>query len=735
MPNYDFLTLNSSDFEEFVCDILNKENKYSKHYSTFKVGKDKGIDLLYSSEQNIYEIVGQAKHYYRTGIKGLLSLLEKEEVSKVLALNPDKYIVATSVDLGVDNKGFIKKIFNPFIKELGDIYGLKDLNRLIGEFPEILELHYKLWLSDFSIIKKILVSDLDFRSTLFSEEELKKRIRLFVETDILNHSKQILIDNKIIVITGEPGIGKTTLAEMLVYEYLGKGFKLSYVYDSSELEKAFSDDNSKQIIYFDDFLGSTKIDISDAKRGERFLTKTLRLISNNPNKFIILTTRSYLLASAKDESERLTRDFQKYINLEINLSNYTETIKKRILLNHIENSEIREDFKDLFKDSSVFNFITNHKNFSPRLIEFITNNDSIKKITDVKNYKKNIYNCLNHPQEIWKHAYKEQITDEERLLLNTLFSFGEKANLADLTDAFDKRLAYEVTNNNYHRKQNVIQNTLQRLKGNYIKIDNTNTVYFISPSLLDFLELYLLTDVNEINAIIKNIKYSQQLTGRFFSLINENVITYDFPMELEEEISSNYRSFITNFSKDQDLLRLSLIIEKYFINKEKGYAIIHDILDDIDSWESLYDNYDLNKSFTNLIDRIPTNSDIFILINSKIEDIADDLISGAYNLDDLIEQLENIEFRFNLSELNLPNLEFRLDEYFADLLYEAAEYLRDWGTDHSDLDDKKKEIEEFETKIHNLGIDYNVDYSELDDNDWSDIFTWNEIRRQMEKDD
>jgi len=93
MADYDFSTLNSSDLEELVCDLLNakeKKNGTGIIFRTFKDGKDKGIDILYSTLVHPYEIVGQVKHYYRSGYDALLKNLKIYEKNKVDILKPTK---------------------------------------------------------------------------------------------------------------------------------------------------------------------------------------------------------------------------------------------------------------------------------------------------------------------------------------------------------------------------------------------------------------------------------------------------------------------------------------------------------------------------------------------------------------------------------------------------------------------------------------------------------------------
>lgn len=138
MAEYDFSTLGSSDFEKLVCDLLNasQSSENSITYKLFKDGKDKGIDFLYSTPNMQYNHVGQAKHYYRTGYKGLKTHLTDKEVSKVKALNPKKYILATSVDLTVNQTIELKQVFKPYIKDLSDIYGKKNINQLLDHHQD-----------------------------------------------------------------------------------------------------------------------------------------------------------------------------------------------------------------------------------------------------------------------------------------------------------------------------------------------------------------------------------------------------------------------------------------------------------------------------------------------------------------------------------------------------------------------------------------------------------------------
>lgn len=416
MAHYDFSTLNSSDLEDLVCDLLNAEipDDSPVRYKTFKDGKDKGIDFLYSTEENLYEQVGQVKHYYRTGFSGMLTDLKAMEVDKVTKLDPNRYIFATSVDLLVSETEKIKAAFEPYIKDLNDIYGKKNLNSLIESHDNILANHFKLWFSDTSVLTKILNSDLQFRSSDLFENELKKRLRLYVKTSSFDLIRENLAEHNFVMITGEPGVGKTTLAEMLIYEYLKDDYKLLFILsDIKEVERVLVNDDSKQIFYFDDFLGSNSAEINKSQGSESAFLNIIGRIKRMTNKKFIFTTRSIVLNTVIQESEKFKRFSKKSNEVVFQLTEYSSAIKEELLKNHIDESEIEINLKNIILRKDIFDFIVSHQNFNPRSVEFITINENVKMFNE-REFESFIRENFNNPNEIWKHAYDNQIDDTDR---------------------------------------------------------------------------------------------------------------------------------------------------------------------------------------------------------------------------------------------------------------------------------------------------------------------------------
>ncbi|PJI52525.1 hypothetical protein CTI14_40935, partial [Methylobacterium radiotolerans] len=97
----------------------------------------------------------------------------------------------------------------------------------------------------------------EVRHAEFEVERIRSKLPLFVQNSSFSRAQQLLSEQRIVIISGVPGIGKTTLAEMLLYAHLDRGYQPVVLQtDVSEGKKLFRQQD-KQIFYYDDFLGQT----------------------------------------------------------------------------------------------------------------------------------------------------------------------------------------------------------------------------------------------------------------------------------------------------------------------------------------------------------------------------------------------------------------------------------------------------------------------------------------------
>src|ERR1700680_2444694 len=94
MPKYDLTSLSSQDFEELIRDLLQRQ--WGIPLEAFRAGRDRGIDLRYAPAFGGTTIV-QCKHFAVSGYSRLLTSLRAQEFPKIAQLDPERYVVATSV--------------------------------------------------------------------------------------------------------------------------------------------------------------------------------------------------------------------------------------------------------------------------------------------------------------------------------------------------------------------------------------------------------------------------------------------------------------------------------------------------------------------------------------------------------------------------------------------------------------------------------------------------------------
>jgi hypothetical protein len=171
---YDFFTLSPLDFERLCRDLLSRS--LGIEFESFKPGRDRGMDIRGSSMAGEI-VIGQCKHYLRTGYAGLLAACKKETL-KIQAENHTRYILATSVPLSPTQKDALLKALSPWCLGTDDIYGQDDLNALLRRFPDVENSHFKLWLTSSAALEKIVNASSYARGDLFVGN-LDRRISLF----------------------------------------------------------------------------------------------------------------------------------------------------------------------------------------------------------------------------------------------------------------------------------------------------------------------------------------------------------------------------------------------------------------------------------------------------------------------------------------------------------------------------------------------------------------------------
>lgn len=529
MATYDLHILQPSEFEEITRDLLQKE--WNCFIESFTSGRDGGIDLRCASEKG-GKVIIQAKRY--KDYKSLLINL-KGEVDKVHRLNPERYYVSTSVGLTPANKEEIKQLFTPYIIDVADIFGNDDLNNLLGRHCDVEKQYYKLWLTSTNVLNNIIHKAPVLWSD-FELEDIKANISTYVMNDSFYSAKKILSHHNYVIISGIPGIGKTTLARMLIYDYLANGFE-EFINISGDIDTAAKlyKHDKKQVFFFDDFLGASVFEDGGTGFAQKLLT-FIRQIKTNKSKAFILTTREYILAEARTHYEKMRTENIEMAKCILDVGAYTRTVKAKILYNHMANAQLPQKYIAQFLKNQNYNLIINHHNYNPRIIETYIDK-GLWELTDPANFMSRFKNLLSNPFLVWEIAF-EKLPNECKYALLLLVTMGELVTLEDWEMAYNyfcQNVTTEITLSydgiTWNRVVKLLHDCFIRThrKQEWIIVTTYN------PSVRDFLITYIGQNTNIQRSLIQHSLFPEQLTYAFTETGSNN---YNLPDYFQRNYSS-----------------------------------------------------------------------------------------------------------------------------------------------------------------------------------------------------
>jgi len=556
MRNYDFLNLSAYEFENITRDLLQK--KLGVFIESFASGRDTGIDLRIAKSNNC-DIIIQAKRYQKySDLKCNL----KKEADKLTDKKIYRYILSTSVDLSPANKKELKNIFAPHINSTEDILGKNDLNNLLGQFTEIEKQYYKLWLSSIEILNKVLHSKV-YNQSNFELEEITEVLKIYVQNESFNKAIEILKKHHYVIISGIPGIGKTTLARILVYSLLSKDFnEFIYLSDSVNDGYKFFEENKKQVYFFDDFLGKNFLEVRPQVNEDNRIIRFIEKIKKSKNKIFILTTREYILKQAKNTFEELNKPTIELAKCTLDLSSYTKFIKAEILYNHLFFANVPISHLSNLVESKKYFKIIEHPNYNPRIIETFVQKE-LWEYCEASDFSEKIMNFFNNPQSVWQHAFENTISKESQTTLLVLATLGKPILMEDLRDAINyfyiensSKYKNKIDSVIFHRVIKELENTfITSIMDSYNKI----AIQFQNPSIQDFLINYINDRKDLIADLIKSFSYQEQFFNIFTLEEDEKKYNNRKVIVKDEMIDIFSSKLITDFDlfKSSSILRLN----------------------------------------------------------------------------------------------------------------------------------------------------------------------------------
>jgi hypothetical protein len=365
------------------------------------------------------------------------------------------------------------------------VVGSEALNDMLALHPAIERGTIKLWLHSAVVLNQLTSLALIGRSAFILGEMRRKRAR-YVETASHKLGLARLAEMHVVLITGEPGVGKTTLAEQLCLDSVMNGFQLcAAAKDVEELEAAYHED-TKQVFYFDDFLGRTFLE-AIGRHEDSHIVGFIKRIRSDSSKRLILTSRSTILNRGKSLTDLFRIENVDRHELELQVGGLSLLEKARILHSCIWHSGLSPGHvEEIVRDKKYMRVIS-HQNFNPRLISFITDPIRLSEVQP-RDYWCFITLKLDNPSDIWGDVYDRQMTDSQRILLLLVIINGGDITELDLVGAFQ---SYLMTPNgtrvqgdaDYHRN---IQILIGSLLNRTLNKNGDSAFDLFNPSIADF---------------------------------------------------------------------------------------------------------------------------------------------------------------------------------------------------------------------------------------------------------
>lgn len=338
----------------------------------------------------------------------------------------------------------------------------------------------------------------------------------FVETNIYKQVTTSLEEKNVVILIGQPGVGKTITSKKVANDYALRGFKILYSEEGniSNVTNILNEINSqeKTLIVLNDFLGQFYTYMKLDEKSE--INSLLTSIKQYKNLKILINTRGIIYQEAMQcEKFNTAIENNSKIISEIQIKELDFYEKALILFNHLKRSYkngflSNEHYLDILKNR-VYGDIILHKNFNPRIIEHITRKKFLTK-TMPSEYVNQIFYTLENPATIWREEY-EELNELDRICLNTLFSLtNTNVPIEVLKECFDvrqKKLCKDSTINHFEKSVNRLTDSLVSV----ILCNGKQRIGIINPSLNDFLYTNLMNNQNEIDEIFENSLYYEQI--------------------------------------------------------------------------------------------------------------------------------------------------------------------------------------------------------------------------------
>ena len=645
-----YVNLSDHDFELLVADLLRAKTGHK--YEAFARGADLGIDLRFADKGTTNVV--QCKHMAGSSIAQIVAAARAEATKlRQLKVQPTSYLFVTTKSLTAANKTAIASELAEWITNDNQVLGADDLEGLLNSHPDVERAHVKLWLSSGGQLEGALASQIWARSQqMFAE--VNQSLPRYVETGVYAKARKQLRDRRVLVLSGSPGIGKTTLARMLIADAASDGYEPVEISTDIEEANQIVNDRDRRVFYYDDFLGSTFLQDRLVKNEDKRLAAFVRRCTSSSNNLLVLTTREHILKQASTWYEELDRSGIPLLKLLLELKSYSRYERAEILHNHLASSPDVDSvvIEDLLLKNRYLEII-DHPNYNPRLIEYITGLSSARlSEVDRHNFVSFALEVFSDPSLIWQAAFEKQLDADCKDVVVCLASMPAAVPFPILETAFEAAASLRgrtLSHGAFRATLRVLDDSFTTSKHDF----HATTIGLANPSIADFAASWLSTSPAEALRTIESTTFFDQLDWVDEKLVGDADEADPSPLvaALGDAIVRCFDSPTTkSYGKAHPSERLTFAYEtmqKYAaLAKSLSNWFEHRVGEEIDRWKEQHAKFEAAVTFA-LTLRANEKSGLESLVHRELESALVSKVSGYWALTSDWEELDRFQRESN----------------------------------------------------------------------------------------
>ncbi|WP_406436651.1 hypothetical protein OHB14_61765 [Streptomyces sp. NBC_01613] len=177
---------------------------------------------------------------------------------------------------------------------------------------------------------------------------LKDDLATFVVTDAYRRATQALQEHGFVLLLGEPGAGKSVIAETLAMTALDRwGCLTVKAPDAAGLVRHWNPDEPKQFFWVDDAFGTVRHERHLTDAWSRHMLEVMTAVHAGAK--IVLTSRDYIYRDARPHLKESTYLRQNEQQVVVDTAQITATERRQILYNHIRLGDQPRDVRSAMK--------------------------------------------------------------------------------------------------------------------------------------------------------------------------------------------------------------------------------------------------------------------------------------------------------------------------------------------------------------------------------------------------